>query len=269
MKRELNIEEIHNKLLEILKEVDEFCETNNIKYMLCGGTLLGAIRHKGFIPWDDDVDIMMPRTDYEKFIEIFSSNNDNLELLGLFNDNWDFPYIRINYKNTTADNGITRIKNGLYIDIFPIDKISNVSGINKLRLINIKILNSLRNAARRFYFGKNEKRIILKKIIGPIARKIGAYRISKGMNRIAQKSTQINRSSKQSAVILSTKYGKSEFLDNKVFEDIIKLPFQNLQLNCPKEYDHYLSSLYGNYMELPKKSDRVPEHYKIYIEEGK
>ena len=210
MIRELSLKEIHTELLKMLSVIDSMCERNNLCYMLSGGSLLGAIRHKGFIPWDDDVDIMMPREDYEKFIEIFH-NNETYNLFTLENKKWDFPYIRMNKKDTFADNGITKVENGLYIDIFPIEMISNNDRVNTFRMKYLKTLNVLRNAARREKFGVGEKNILIKRLISPIAKSIGAHKLSLLMNGCAYKTNEKYKFSTRSGVILSTKYGKSEF----------------------------------------------------------
>ncbi|KAF0519018.1 LicD family protein [Pediococcus pentosaceus] len=270
MKHELNIKEIHNELTVMLAEIDSICKKLNLKYMLSGGSLLGAIRHEGFIPWDDDVDIMMPRDDYEKFIEKFKEiKHSEYDLLNLSQKNWDFPYARLNKRNTFASNEITSLENGLYVDIFPIDNISKKYQINVIRMWYLKCLNVLRNSARRRKFGPDEKKIFVKKIIGPMTKLIGAHNFSKLMNSCAKKANSKYEHSGYSGVILSTKYGSSEFFSEEVFNEVFNTKFESIELKVPVHFDKYLRSLYGDYEKLPDKEKRIPEHYKIYIEDGK
>ena len=124
-KKEISLEEQRDIQKELLKELKEICDNNNIIYFLGGGTLLGAIRHKGYIPWDDDVDVMMPRKDYEILLEIFDDNcKENHKILTYINtEDYYYSFAKIVDTNTILHEGKLRtIKEmGIYIDIFPID----------------------------------------------------------------------------------------------------------------------------------------------------
>lgn len=122
--REIQREELKKLEFDILKDVAEFCEKNQIRYYLCGGTLLGAIRHKGFIPWDDDIDIIMPRPDYIRFNNLYNKRDSNYKVHSLFTDkNWYSTFAEVEDTRTIKTyNGFNQLGTfGVNIDIFPID----------------------------------------------------------------------------------------------------------------------------------------------------
>lgn len=125
--RKIEIEELRKILLELMDEIHAFCEKHGLKYYLSGGTLIGAIRHKGFIPWDDDIDIHMPRPDYEKFLELFPKESENVLLENRLNDKYRYTYAKVCKKNTLVvehamDGGVDE---GVFIDVFPLDALGN------------------------------------------------------------------------------------------------------------------------------------------------
>ena len=115
------------KIFSILKWFAEFCDNNNLRYYLAYGTLLGAIRHKDFIPWDDDVDVYMPRPDYEKFIECFAKqyNDSKYELRSRLNNKVNLPFEKIVDMTTTVRSNMNDVDDHLWIDIFPLDGLSS------------------------------------------------------------------------------------------------------------------------------------------------
>ena len=127
MEENLKLEEMKKVEIEILKKIDEVCSENNIVYSLAGGSAIGAVRHKGFIPWDDDIDIMMLREDYDKLQNVMNDKDyKGIKLLSINNDeNFPYPYMKAVSLNTTGKEiGIDKIKDyGVFIDIFPVDKV--------------------------------------------------------------------------------------------------------------------------------------------------
>ena len=123
----LTLEEIHKEETEILKKFISFCDENNLTYYICGGTLLGAIRHKGFIPWDDDIDVMMPRNEFEKLEKILNEKKiaENLSFISYDNGNMHYPFGKVINTNIKIDDSCVKdkLEQYLWIDIFPMDGI--------------------------------------------------------------------------------------------------------------------------------------------------
>ena len=153
--KELTIEELKEVELNILKDVAKFCEINKIQYFLCGGTLLGAIRHKGFIPWDDDIDIAMPRADYERFFKLYNGNNSRYKADSLENNNnWHMSFGRVGDINTVLYEHTLKNKYKKYhafIDIFPVDGLPNNTIKKKLLLLTQKFLGIIGNSSAFSY----------------------------------------------------------------------------------------------------------------------
>ena len=122
-KREVTLDEMRVIQLDILDKIHDYCEKHNLRYSLSGGSLLGAVRHKGFIPWDDDIDIMMPRPDYEKFFANFNGTHGELTAQYYRNDKSYFFFMGKVYNNHTImiEEGPCSSKTGVYVDVFPID----------------------------------------------------------------------------------------------------------------------------------------------------
>ena len=141
----LSLQETKQCLLNILIAFDIFCEENNLKYYLCGGALIGAVRHKGFIPWDDDIDVLMPRPDYEKLFKIESKKRigKNLELFSFKKGNSNLIFAKLGDISTYIYNQYQIEKECLSIDIFPLDGLSNSDYINKQNYLKMNIYKNI------------------------------------------------------------------------------------------------------------------------------
>ena len=263
--RKITNKETQQIILNMLIDFDEYCEQNELVYFLVGGTLLGAIRHKGFIPWDDDIDVGMPRKDYEKFIQLQRKSN-TMEVRCVENENSDFPFMKIVNENTYikktyASDSETSC---LWIDVFPFDGWSDDEEKSKKDLKKIKKwFWLLVYAQAKIGVGTKKVRIVLKTPLILLCRLIGGKRIAKQMNKISQKYNC--RESSWIGNFSWAKYGIKERVPSKWFEDRVKLSFEGHEFWGPKEYDKYLTNIYGEYMKLPPEEQRETHNMEVWL----
>ncbi len=256
------LNELHNTLLEMLAFIDEFCEEEGIEYFLNCGSVLGAVRHGGFIPWDDDIDIMLPRDSYEKlctelkkrtYLPYFLQDETN-------EDNYFCLFAKLRKKDTLfveKDSVGVYENNGIYIDIFPLDFTDEVKSFG-YRLDSFRI-KMLKQALRfRFCKGKYDKKEKLKYIIHFLATVPYYFRsrdhLYKTANRLMKKR---NDKSKNYVVSYAGIYGieKETFPYEVLFPAVRKLFVDSLYPIC-NDYDSYLKQYYGDYMKLPPEDKR-------------
>lgn len=257
----LTLRDAQMLMVSILKDVDNICEKHNLKYFLDAGTLLGAIRHKGFIPWDDDMDIGMLREDYEKFLKIAKQELPNHLFLQTFESDkyYDIYQVpcKVRYNGTIliekAIGENEKMHNGVYIDIFPYDSLPKYNFVYKIqRAISRIILQSfvrLRDVPKKLTY-KNKITFSFYKIITKI---FTAKKRRKFFNFLI-KWNDIN--SKYMGYGVDTAWSEYVYKKQDYF-DLIKLEFEGEHFYGPKNADAILTALYGDYMTLPKEEDRV------------
>lgn len=270
-KNEVDLADEHNILVEMLIYINNICVENNIKYSLSGGTLLGAIRHKGIIPWDDDVDIMLTRENYERLKNILVKKNKYGiiadDTIGSF-----YCYMKIFdqrtsmlYRNLT-EKELNDL--GVFIDIFPIDTVpadydSRLNYLNVIENLNNKMCYSIPGY---YYYNDSPFKSVLKKIIRyPRYKKF----VTEGLTsyywreKLLEKMKEdFSQSDSTKSGFLLSQYHENEFVSSEVFQSYDFYDFEGLKLMGIKDYDSYLSSLYGDYMKLPPKNQRVLKHSK-------
>lgn len=267
MLKDLTIEEAQDIAYNIFELFDRLCRENNLTYFLSGGTLLGAARHKGFIPWDDDIDVMMPRADYDKLINMKLDMPEHIKLFAPETDEkYFYPFAKMcdmRYK-VYFEHHIDERSIGMYIDIFPIDGLPDNRLMSKLYFKKIKMYDILKNAALRSAFLEGEKFIFIKKLILPYARKKGANYYARKMNSCGRK--HAFGKSGYAGVTMITHYGERERMETDVFFSGEVLDFKDIKAGVPKGWDTYLTRLYGNYMEMPPEDKRWTNHSNFTIE---
>ncbi len=256
---------LQSKLLTILSKFAIVCQKNNLKYTMCGGTLLGAIRHKGFIPWDDDIDISMPRPDYEKLISNFSMYFEEYPELELgekkLNKSFPLFFAKIYDSQTTLiEKYKNNFKSGVYIDIFPIDGIS-IDTVKK-DMKQSKLLLNINNVKLGYYDPdrfRNKLPLIISKFIASF---FSIKSINSRMNKLI---TKYDFSQSPKVMCYFGMYGTKEIFDQNVYFDTIDMQFESITVKGSKHFDVYLKQIYGKYMELPSIENQIPKHSYKYL----
>lgn len=262
--KKLELEECKILMFDILKEFKMFCETQGLCYSLFGGSLLGAVRHGGFIPWDDDIDVAMPRNDYERFLKLFekSSLSKKFKLYDL-NRFPDYPYPFLKLANPkTLIQGLGKdspFDIGLHIDIFPLDGLPRLKCIAQLQfrfhflLRHLAILSSLHIYVK--------KRSIFK-VLFMLIYKISTFGVkARFWNRISNFVAKRNKiSSSVWAGNCIWGVGVQEVLPSSIFVKRKKIFFEGEAFYAFENDDAYLRGIYGDYMTLPPSEKRVAGH---------
>ncbi len=264
----LTVSEIQSTLLRIMKYVHNFCNENKIKYSLDGGTLIGAIRHKGFIPWDDDIDIAIPRPYYDIFVKNFEDSNE-YKLFAPERGNSYINYARVcDVKSTIGDcqTPWTKDKVGVWIDVFPIDGEAEDELLWKKevhRLIQYRYLMFY----SRLPYTQFKRNVPISENLKTLVKKLLFFWIS--TNYINKRSIKLQTSHDFSN---SSFCGQMAFLNmwdkkrmpRKWYDcEYILHTFENTEFYITSEYDNVLKSLYGDYMQLPPEEDRIAGHSSI------
>lgn len=261
----MTLEEIKTIELNVLKEVHSFCEKNNIKYYLTFGTLLGAIRHNGFIPWDDDIDIFIEREDYERFIKTFESNGCYC-LSKLNFKEYPFDFAKVCDSNTIKIEP-TRFhktkKFGIDIDVFPLDYYYEPNFDKKVSK-KWRFYRNLWNVSSVDYHFSNFFKRIAFVIVQFFAKPFTYYSLRR-IDKI------LHKKSNDAPVGYITGFCVSERIRTyklEWFENRELHSFEGGLFYIPSKYDELLSSIYGDYMKLPPEEKRV-SHHDYVVEERK
>lgn len=262
MVKKLTLNEIKKVTFEVLLYFDHFCKQNNIKYFLSNGTLLGAVKYKGFIPWDDDIDVFVPRKDYDRLIREFKDTDKYKLFTNSREPNYRYPYAKLCDMTTRKEevNINNGVELGLDIDIFPLDFFPNNIEVAKKQVIKSKqLINKLNFAKLKFNHGKNIIRTIVKNICILGTRCIGYQKYINEINKLVEAGTD-NIVMNYMGCAIWPVYGESEIIPAEVFASGIEVEFEGKMFWAPKEYDIYLRSLYGNYEKDPPIERQKTHH---------
>lgn len=258
MKKSEYLEKLQSTEVEILDEIVRICEEYDLKYYLIGGTLLGAVRHKGFIPWDDDLDIVMPREDFDKFCELCKNELSDDYYLHTINSDERYWLIhaKVRKNNTIFDekpiSTLNDMHKGIYVDIFPLDDAKCImSKKQKIRTISIKKISSLIYRKRRLNL---KFRALVK--VASFFLPFSIKRLTKWQHKLMTKS---NGKGYEYYINYGSNYKtEKQTMLKSVYEPSCKLEFAGKLYNAPGKYEYFLERIYGfDYMQLPPEEKRV------------
>lgn len=257
MKDEIKLKELHSKILEIAVFFDSFCKENNIEYYLMGGSALGAIRHKGFIPWDDDFDVFMNLENYERLLSV-GIDDPRFYLQKENSKDWPMHFTKLRLNNTTfleANSKHLKSHQGIFIDIMPLYWVSEKRFIRYIQYLSARVLT-----AKSLYLrGYIENKSKIKAAFMFVSYCIVKTRVEVFLTRIIKKKTKSN--------LVGHLFGKAPFnrtsfpvnwLGNPRYVD-----FENTLFPVPAEVEKYLNLRFDDYMSVP---DNVHKIYKIHAE---
>ena len=249
--------------LEMAKEVKRVCDENGIRYFLYRGTFLGAVRHHGFIPWDDDMDIGMLRPDYEKFCRIAPEKLGKAYCFQNWHtdQNYALPFGKVRKRNTVfLEAKCARLpENGIYIDIYPLDYAPEDAGARRILMKKLLHLFRVKLMKCGYTPWMEDERVVWKKRIGYLAYQLLALFVSqetlvRKYESLVAAVPQGNTLYEQSALPVAY------YFDADWCANTAEYPFEDTTFAGPMEYDAFLSSLYGDYMRLPPEDKRENRH---------
>lgn len=266
--KKLNSHEIKNCELNILKAFDNFAKKNDLNYCLAYGTLLGSIRHKGFIPWDDDIDIFMLRKDYDRLLKLMEKNNnviaENIRFESYETSNYYYPFAKVCDSRTITICPNTPYNESLWIDIFPLDNVSEKSKINflKIKIYQKMIISKLTvkyNGWVPYY------KHIIKKIIKFLSFPIPIRYFTKKIIKTAKKDNYDITSKMVGDICWGSIDGSSVRIPSAYFEKFTDGIFENYNFPIISQYHEYLTLQYGDYMKLPPEDKRITHSIDAYV----
>lgn len=261
-------------ITDVLREFIDICKKHGLTYFCCGGTAIGAIRHQGMIPWDDDIDVFMPRPDYDRFLQIASQTDlGDYELVTPFTkENYPLYFAKLCNRHTTLqEEADTPCVYGLYIDVFPIDGApDSYEDARQMERQFTKTKNKLEAISTHNLFAEYIALLVKPKEWGRFVRKtIGFFfrqsyrsRLLKQMNNLMYRYDYANATL---VAVYCGSYGPKEVFPKAWLDGKVEFNYDGLQVSLPIGYDEYLCQYYGDYMQLPPESKRISHHQKAYF----
>lgn len=261
------LQEVEFKLLKLFVE---FCEKHQLQYFLVGGSALGAVRHQGFIPWDDDVDVALPREDYDRFIELAKKEFTGDIFLQTYETDPNYPYnfAKLRDSRTTyveATYCFTNMNHGIWIDIFPLDGVSKksgkVTGAMKYKLFRVWLRmwfiypRCATRAPRKWWWPLD---ILLDIFMYPNYIWNVHHHLNHSIDKIMKKKKY--EECYYVANLQGAWFGR-EIVKREYFGKGSKAMFEGLEVMIPEKYDEFLTAIYGDYMKLPPENKRVQKHH--------
>lgn len=256
--KQMTLEELKTTELDILTDVAEFCDKNGLKYFLAYGTLIGAVRHKGFIPWDDDIDIWMPRDDYNKFLKIYKSKDERYCAISPYDKISRHSMAKVIDTKTVKIEDYIDYKNGYLgvdVDIFPLDGVPDNAETFK------KWYKKITSYYSKYTYLVLKPKFGMRSFIFTNLLKIAGVKRSALMDK-AQKMHKLYPYESSAYVgAIESKFNSSKnYFLKEWFDDSITVNFEDKQFKIPAHYDEILTQVYGDYMKLPPEDQQVTHH---------
>lgn len=262
--RQLSIEECHVRLLNMAKEMHKICVNHNIPYYMLGGTMLGAIRHKGIIPWDDDMDFGIPRQDYERFVK-YAADELPSQYKMLTPETSDYGVLGIGKisDTTTIANEIYAVKTseklGVNIDIFPLDYTDSNVGAFSVNWFVRRLFKF-----QKLIFMETQNRTFLKRMLGVVCQFVFRFKkttIPQFINKMMlTRNVNVTR-----VANLFGAWDKKEVVPVEYFGEPTLYKFSDTEFYGVQDYDSYLKMLYNDYMQLPPEEKRHIHSLDMYV----
>ena len=267
------LSELQQYLLDMFDSFHRFCICNHLKYYALGGTLLGAIRHKGFIPWDDDIDIGMPRKDYDIFAQLLSDKMiDDRYLLETPHSadlKYNFPYCKLyDTKTTMIENTSKELTRGIFIDIFPLDGLG--STIDEARE-NYKLIDQKMKILRLQKVKISADRSFIKNLVLFMVQHLPFKSLSERKLCIDIEELCCRQDFDRCVYggNLVGAWGFKEVMEREIYGKPVLYQFENIYINGPQNAEKYLSHQYGDWKKLPPKEKQVSHHdYYLDLHKG-
>lgn len=261
----ISLSQMREIQLDMLQTFADFCDKNGLRYYLSGGTLLGAVRHKGYIPWDDDIDVNMPRPDCRKLQKLSGGKLGKYIIKAPSTDTvvkceyWRMYDMDTVIENTMGGSSKIPIYHPIFMDIFPIEGLPESKFKTKLHYFKIKVIRKMKRVAGLEHpAGKSIYAHIFHAVMTPFAKAVGYARWQKLMQKQALK-YKFN-DCKYVGVVTAWVHAEEEKMLKKDYVPQVDVQFENRTFHAPANYDYYLTSLYGDYMKLPPKEKQVSHH---------
>lgn len=260
------LEHLQSVILMIAKDIDKLCRENGIEYYLLGGSCIGAVRHHGFIPWDDDLDIIMTRKNYDRFIKVCRTKLDNNKYsLQIGGEDWPLNFSKIRLRGTKLhepeDEYANDEQHGIYVDVFFVDNASDGAISSRIQYILAKYDLCYRLGERRYRSTTMKKKLMIA-LAAPMKIKAVRNLVRKYINAWSEKDTKR----------FGFYYGITRWRNVMISKDIYGKPvyvdFEDTKLPVPEHWHEYLTVMFGDYMKLPPVEQRV-SHHLLSVDFGK
>ena len=259
----IDINELKKIQLKIMDEIDSFCRKNGFHYFMNYGTLIGAVRHKGYIPWDDDVDITMPRDEYDRFIIEFNKNRSNsFRAVSVANDpDYYLPFAKVvdtatvMKESATVDHEI-----GVYVDVFPMDRLPKITKKEERVLKRISLYRKLLVLKTvKVDFKRSPVKNLILFVSHLLLKPFSFMALIKKMDSLSQKYNN-NAKCVYTGFFASQTSVKENLWEIDWFGEGVDVPFEGRSYIAPKNYDAVLKKTYGDYMQPPPREQQVSHH---------